>query len=384
MNWARFTAVIAKEWAEITRDRLFLGLAFIVPPVLMLVFGLGMNLDVEDIPLAIIDYDHSPQSRDYAYKMIDSRYFDFKGYLHDEREIAKLISRGDVRAVVVIPPKFGEDLVAGRSVAVQTLLDGQFPLRANIARGYIGAINANYSQELIANFLSRAAGFSPDQARQQMGNLRIEMRMLYNQSGKSIWSLAPKLIMMVLMMTPPLLTAVSVVREKERGSILNIYASTVSRAEFLLGKLMPYAGISMVNGVFLWALAVFYFQAPFKGSFGFFLLATAIYSFTTTGIGLLVSSFVKTQIAAVVMTMVVTLVPAILFSGMLFPLSSMGPEAQAIAHLAPAMHYGQVIDGAFMKGIGLEKLWSSVVSLLVYALVLFVLAHRFFTKRPQE
>ena len=253
MNWARFTAVIAKEWAEITRDRLFLGLAFIVPPILMLVFGLGMNLDVEDIPLAIIDYDHSPQSRDYAYKMIDSRYFDFKGYLHDEREIAKLISRGDVRAVVVIPPKFGEDLVAGRSAAVQTLLDGQFPLRANIARGYIGAINANYSQELIANFLSRAAGFSPDQARQQMGNLRIEMRMLYNQSGKSIWSMAPKLIMMVLMMTPPLLTAVSVVREKERGSILNIYASTVSRAEFLLGKLMPYAGISMVNGVFLWA-----------------------------------------------------------------------------------------------------------------------------------
>ena len=104
MNWARFTAVIAKEWAEITRDRLFLGLAFIVPPILMVVFGLGMNLDVEDIPMAIIDYDHSPQSRDYAYKMIDSRYFDFKGYLHDEREIATLISRGDVRAVVVIPP----------------------------------------------------------------------------------------------------------------------------------------------------------------------------------------------------------------------------------------------------------------------------------------
>lgn len=384
MNWARFTAVVAKEWAEITRDHLFLVLAFVVPPALMVVFGLGMNLDVENIPLAIVDHDHSPQSRDYAYRMIDSRYFDFKGYLHDEHQIPKLISRGDVRAVVVIPPKFGQDLAAGRSVSVQTLLDGQFPLRANIARGYIGAINANYSQELISSFLSRAAGLSPDQARQQMGNLRLEMRMLYNQSGKSIWSMAPKLIMMVLMMTPPLLTAVSVVREKERGSILNIYASTVSRAEFLLGKLMPYAGISMVNGVFLWGIAVFYFEAPFKGSFGFYLLATFIYSFTTTGIGLLVSSFVKTQIAAVVITMVVTLVPAILFSGMLFPLSSMGPEAQVIAHLAPAMHYGKIIDGAFMKGIGLDRLWSSVVSLLIYALALFLLAYHFFTKRPQE
>lgn len=256
MNWARLAAVIAKEWAEITRDRLFLALAFIVPPILMVVFGLGMNLDVENIPLAIIDYDHSHQSRDYAYRMIDSRYFDFKGYLSDEKDVAKLIARGDVRAVVVIPPKFGEELLAGRAVAVQTLLDGQFPLRANIARGYIGAINANYSQELIADFLSQAVGLTPDQARQQMGNLRLEMRMLYNQSGKSIWSMAPKLIMMVLMMTPPLLTAVSVVREKERGSILNIYASTVSRGEFLLGKLMPYAGISMVNGIFLWALAV--------------------------------------------------------------------------------------------------------------------------------
>ena len=140
----------------------------------------------------------------------------------------------------------------------------------------------------------------------------------------------------------------------------------------------------MVNGVFLWGIAVFYFEAPFKGSFGFYLLATFIYSFTTTGIGLLVSSFVKTQIAAVVITMVVTLVPAILFSGMLFPLSSMGPEAQVIAHLAPAMHYGQIIDGAFMKGIGLDRLWPSVVSLLIYALALFLLAYYFFTKRPQE
>jgi ABC-2 type transport system permease protein/ribosome-dependent ATPase len=383
MNLTRFMAVIAKEWAEITRDRLFLGLAFVVPPVLMLVFGLGMNLDVENIPFVIVDHDHTPQSREYAYRMIDSRYFDFKGYLSDEHYIPELISRGKVRAVVVIPPKFQDDLVAGKAVTIQTLMDGSFPLRSNIARGYIGAINAYYTQELIAERLT-SAGFSQKQARQQMGNLTLEMRMLYNQSGKSIWSLAPKLIMMVLMMTPPLLTAVSLVREKERGSILNIYASTVSRAEFLLGKLLPYAGISMINGVLLWGIAVFYFQAPFKGSFGFYLLATFIYSFTTTGIGLLVSSFVKTQIAAVVMTMVVTLVPAILFSGMLFPLSSMGPQAQAIAYLAPAMHYAQIIDGTFMKGVGIDKLWPSVVSLLVYAMVLFIISHRLFTKRPQE
>lgn len=383
MNLTRFMAVIAKEWAEITRDRLFLGLAFVVPPVLMLVFGLGMNLDVENIPLVIVDHDHTPQSREYAFRMIDSRYFDFKGYLSDEHYIPELISRGKIRAVVVIPPKFQDDLAAGRSVTVQTLMDGSFPLRSNIARGYIGAINAYYTQELIAERLTRA-GFSQKQARQQMGNLTLEMRMLYNQSGKSIWSLAPKLIMMVLMMTPPLLTAVSLVREKERGSILNIYASTVSRAEFLLGKLLPYAAISMINGVLLWGIAVFYFQAPFKGSFGFYLLATFIYSFTTTGIGLLVSSFVKTQIAAVVITMVVTLVPAILFSGMLFPLSSMGPQAQIIAYLAPAMHYAQIIDGTFMKGVGIDKLWPSVISLLAYALVLFIIAHRLFTKRPQE
>jgi len=383
MNLTRFMAVIAKEWAEITRDRLFLGLAFIVPPALMLVFGLGMNLDVENIPLVIVDHDHTPQSREYAYRMIDSRYFNFKGYLSDEHHIPELISRGKARAVVVIPSKFQDDLAAGKAVTIQTLMDGSFPLRSNIARGYIGAINAYYTQELIAERLT-SAGFSQKQARQQMGNLTLEMRMLYNQSGKSIWSMAPKLIMMVLMMTPPLLTAVSLVREKERGSILNIYASTVSRSEFLLGKLLPYAGISMVNGVLLWGIAVFYFQAPFKGSFAFYLLATFIYSFTTTGIGLLVSSFVKTQIAAVVITMVVTLVPAILFSGMLFPLSSMGPQAQAIAYLAPAMHYAQIIDGTFMKGVGIDKLWPSVVSLLVYALVLFTIAHRLFTKRPQE
>lgn len=234
----------------------------------MVVFGLGMNLDVEDIPLAIIDYDHSPQSRDYAYRMIDSRYFDFKGYLHDERQIAKLISRGRARSRRH-PAKVWRR--SGRRSRGR---------RADLARWTVSAacqhcsrIHRRHQRQLFTGadcqLPEPCRRFSPDQARQQMGNLRIEMRMLYNQSGKSIWSMAPKLIMMVLMMTPPLLTAVSVVREKERGSILNIYASTVSRAEFLLGKLVPYAGISMVNGVFLWALAVFYFQAPFKGSFGF-------------------------------------------------------------------------------------------------------------------
>ncbi|MDY6941514.1 MAG: ABC transporter permease [Pseudomonadota bacterium] len=382
MNPRRLWAVVAKEWAEITRDRLFTSLAFVVPAALMLLFGYGLNMDVENIPLAIVDHDRSPDSRDYAYRFIDSRYFDFKGMLQSESEIDHLLSAGAIRAAIVIPPDFSKRIGSHRPVSVQTLLDGTFPLRANIARGYVAAINGAYNQNRIADLLAQGAGLTREQARDQLGNLALEVRLLYNQSGKSIWSMAPKLVMLVLMMTPPLLTAVSVVREKERGSILNIYASTVSRGEFLVGKLAPYAAISTVNGVLLWVLAVYLFGAPFKGSFLFFLVVTVIYSVCTTGIGLLVSSFVRTQIAAIVMTMVVTLVPAMLYSGLLIPLSSLGPEAKVMAYLAPAMHYARIIDGTFLKGIGPGILWPAVLALLIYASVLFILAYWLFTKRP--
>ncbi len=212
----------------------------------------------------------------------------------------------------------------------------------------------------------------------------VQLRYLYNQEVKSTWSIATALIMFVLMVCPPFLTALGVVREKENGSIYNIYASTVSRGEFLIGKLTPYVGISIINILILWLMVIYLFKAPFKGDPLFFFIASVIYVVCTTGIGLLVSLIVKTQIAAMLMTVVVTIVPSILYSGLLVPIASMAPQGQFEAHLFPAMYYTDIALGSFLKGIGLEQLWGRVLALFIYAAVLWTLSYLLFHKRPRS
>jgi ABC-2 type transport system permease protein len=384
MNLQRMNAVAAKEWREIVRDRLFFTLAFIMPTVLMLLFAYGLSLDVENIPMAIVDYDHSALSREYAHRFIDSRYFDFKGMANDDRELAPLLTNNTLRAVIVIPPHFERDLLAGRPGHVQTQIDGTFPFRAEITKGYVTAINAAFSVDSLAQAISHARGVPVAQVMQMLQPVRLEVRFLFNQSVKSIWSLAPKLIMAILMLSPPFLTALGVVREKESGAIYNIYASTVSRGEFLCGKIVPYILISAINALLLWLLATQVFGTPFKGDFVFFMLASLLYVTCTTGIGLIVSVMVKTQVAAMIGTAVFTIVPAVLYSGVLIPISSLSSAASVVAHLLPCMYYADIVVGSFLKGVGLRTLWPDVLALAVYAVVLFTAGYAMFSKRPRS
>jgi len=383
MNWRRVIAVAHKEWREILRDRMFFTLAFVVPAALMLIFGYGMSFDVENVPFAVVDYDRTPLSRDYAYRFIGSRYFDFKGYAANERELDPLLKDSRIRAAIVIPPNFQRNLLAGRAAHVQTLIDGTIPSRAQTTKGYVAAINGNFSMELLAQHVSQLRGLPLDQARQRVQPLRLEVRYLYNQSVKSVWSLAPMLIMLVMIFVPPLLTAVGIVREKESGSIYNIYASTVSRGEFLLGKLAPYVAISVVNVVVLWIVATQIFGAPFKGSPVIFFFASVLFVICTTGIGLLVSLLVRTQLAATVITLILTMVPALEYSGFLMPVESLAGKGEIEAHLLPAMYYTNIVVGSFLKGGGLELLWPDILVLAVYAVCLFALGYMLFSKRPK-
>lgn len=383
MNLRRIRVVAYKEWREIVRDRLFFTLAFVVPSLLMLLFGYGLSLDVENIPLAIVDYDQSAQSRDYAHKFTDSRYFSFQGYAQREQELEKLVIDNSLRAVIIIPPHFGNDLHAGRSSTVQTWIDGTFPFRALTAKGYVTAINAAVNLDALSAHFSALTGASRDSVRAALQPLRIETRYLYNQEVKSIWSIAPKLIMVILMLSPPFLTALGVVREKESGAIYNVYSSTLSRGEYLIGKLLPYVAISVVNACALTAFALLLFGAPFKGDPLFFLLSTILYVVCTTGIGLLVSVMVNTQVAAMVGTAIVTVVPAVLYSGMIIPIPSLSAVASVIAHLLPGMYYAEIAMGSFLKGVGFASLWQDMLILALYATALFTAGFLAFHKRPK-
>ena len=383
MNFRRIVALAYKEWREILRDRLFFTLAFVVPASLMLIFGYGLTLDVEHIPFAVVDLDKSAMSRDYLHRYIDSRYFDYQGDVVSERELAPLLADSRIRLAIVIPPRFQENLMAGRAVAVQTLIDGTFPFRTASSKGYVVAINAAYNGELLGAYVSRRFGVSAATAKALVQPVGVQLRYLYNQEVKSVWTIAPVLMMFVLMIAPPFLTALGVVREKENGSIYNIYSSTVTRGEFLIGKLAPYIGISGINFLVLWLMATGLFGAPFKGDPLFFFLASLIYVTCTTGIGLLVSLFVRTQVAAMMLTVIVTIVPSVLYSGLLVPIASMEPAGQFEAHLFPAMYYTDIVLGSFLKGVGLEQLWGKVLALLIYAAVLWTVSFLMFHKRPK-
>ena len=268
-----------------------------------------------------------------------------------------------------------------RPAAIQALIDGTFPYRTRITKGYVIAINSAVSAELLSDHLARTQGLTPEQARATAQPVSLEVRYLYNQPVKSAWSIMPALVMFVLMITPPFLTAVGIVREKESGSIYNIYASTVSRGEFLIGKLSPYVAISSINVFVLWLISITIFEAPFKGSLPFFFAASVLYVTCTTGIGLLVSLLVRTQVAAMIVTAILAFVPSIFYSGFLIPVSSLSTGSQAIARFFPGMHYTMISQGSFLKGVGGEVLWSPVLYLAIYAAVVFGLGYLLFHKR---
>lgn len=384
MNFRRTAALAAKEWREIVRDKLFLALSFIVPTILLVLFGYGLVLDVENVPFTIVDYDGSAFSRDYGYRLIHSRYFDFKGYLESEHDLPDLLGDGRVRLALIIPEHFQERLLAGRPATVQTLIDGTFPYRAQTLKGYVAAIDAGINQSLIAEHLMATRGISREQAETLAAPIRLEIRYLYNQRLESLWNIGPAQIMFVLMFTAPLLTALGVVREKETGSIYNIYASTVTGVEYLVGKLAPQLLISGLNLLILWLIICVGFGVPFRGDPLLFIAASVLFLLCTIGIGLVISLIVASQVAALFITVIVAMVPTILYSGMLIPVSTLKPSAQFQAHLFPGMYFNNVIQGSFLKGVGLTVLWPDLLALALYAALLMIAGYALFGKRPRR
>ena len=383
MNLRRIRAVALKEWKETTRDRLFLLLAFLLPALWMIVFGYGLVMDVEEIPFAVLDQDHTSLSREYIYRFTQSRYFSFRGHAGDPRTLDRLLTETKIRAALIVPERFEEQLAAGEPVTVQTLLDGTFPLHTDIAKGYVIAINQAFTEELLVDYVSRTRGVAKEEARRIVHPITVEVRYLYNEEVRSTWSMVPALVMFTLMLASPLLTALGVVREKETGSIYNIYSSTLSRAEFLAGKLLPYIAISFVNVWVLWLMAVLVFHVPFKGSLLFFFAGSLLFVMCGTGVGLLISLLVNTQMAALIITMVVAMLPTILFSGLLVPVSSLSRGAQFQAHLFPAMYYTNIVRGSFLKGVDSRVMWLDAVALAIFAAGMGLIAYRLFTKRPK-
>jgi len=329
--------------------------------LLMIVFGFGISTDVNNLSFAVLDRDQTPESRAYLEELRGSRYFlEKKPPLADYADLDRRLKNGDISASIEIPPNFGLDIKRGRPAFVSAWIDGAMPYRAETIRGYLEGMHQLYLADPAVKTTQAVAALPAD----------IEIRFKYNQDFDSIYAMVPSTIAMMLALFPAILMALAVVREKELGSITNLYVTPVTRLEFLLGKQLPYVAVALINFAVMFLMAIFLFDVPLKGSFPALLVGTLIYVFTTTGYGMLISTFCSTQIAALFGTAILTILPAQQFSGMMTPVSSLSGTAQIIGLCFPMTYFRPISVGTFTKGLGFADLGSSILMLMVFIPVL--------------
>lgn len=352
----RLFAYTIREGLELLRDPIRLMFALFGTALLMIVFGFGISTDVNNLSFSVLDRDQTPESRAYLEELRGSRYFVERPPLADYADLDRRLKNGEINASIEIPPNFGKQIKSGRPAWVSAWIDGAMPFRAETIRGYLQGMHQVYLGDPVVK-TTQAAPLPPAD---------IEVRFKYNQDFDSIFAMVPSTLAMMLALFPAILMALAVVREKELGSITNLYVTPVTRLEFLIGKQLPYVAVAMINFVVMFAMAIFLFNVPLKGSFLALLVGTIIYVFTTTGYGMLISTFCKTQIAALFGTAILTILPAQQFSGMMTPVSSLSGTAQIIGLCFPMSYYRPISVGTFTKGLGFADLGSSILMLLVF------------------
>jgi ribosome-dependent ATPase len=363
----RLWAYARRETVELLRDPIRLAFAALGPIVLMLAFGYGISFDIENLATAAFDQDETPQSRELLQGFEGSRYFSMQPPIKSTEDMEQRLRSGDTQIVVEVPPGFGRDLLNKRQPEVDATVDGAMTFRGETARNYVKGVISTQGEELQRE-ISRPG--SPN----AWSSNDIETRFRYNQAFLSVNAMVPSVFMLMLCLIPAIMSAIAVVREKETGSIANFRSTPITRFEFLIGKQLPYIAVAMVNFAALFIMAIFIFRVPLKGPFLTLLIATIVYVFATTGFGQLISSFVRTQVAAVFATAILSIVPAVNFSGLFAPVSSLSGSAKVIGLSFPSAWYQPVTVGVFAKALGFLDLWRNIVAITVIGLAFLLVS----------
>jgi ribosome-dependent ATPase len=360
----RLSACTIRETLELLRDPIRLGFAVFGTTFLMLVLGFGISTDVNSLTFAVLDHDGTHESRAYLEELRGSAYFVEKSPLVDYADLEKRLADGEINTGIEIPPGFGRDIARGRPAWVSAWVDGARPFIAQTIRGYLQAMHQlNLSDPAVVT--SQPAPPAP---------ANIEVRLKYNQNFESVYAMVPAQFALQLALFPGILMALAIVREKELGSITNLYVTPVTRLEFLVGKQIPYVVLALVNAALMFLMSLFVFGVPLKGSFLTLLLGTVIYVSATTAYGMVISAFARTQIAALFGTAILTTVPATMFAGMMVPVSSLTGMARIMGRLFPMSYFLPISVGTFTKGLGFADLSAQLGTLAIFVPVLTALS----------
>ncbi|WP_417808147.1 ribosome-associated ATPase/putative transporter RbbA [Thioclava sp.] len=370
---ARLWAFARRESIELLRDKIRLSFAFLGPLILMLTFGYGISFDVQDLPYAVFDQDQSAESRALMESFSGSRWFSEQPPATSSADLSARMKSAELVVGIEIPPEFGKDLLRSERPEVRVMVDGAMPFRAETTRGYLSGLAASYMSDQIERTYGRVINTSA---------ASVETRFRYNQSFESVYAMIPSVIMLMLILIPSMMSAMGVVREKETGSIANFRSTPVTRTEFILGKQLPYIVIALISFVTLMMMAYGVFGVTVKGSISTLLLGTLLYVMAATGFGVLISAFTRTQVAATFAAAVIAIIPAVNFSGLLVPVSSLSGSGRLIGLAFPSAWYQQISVGTFTKSLGFGELWQNHLMLAGFAV--FFIAVSILALRKQE
>lgn len=375
MRARRVRAMALKEVRQIVRDVRSLIAAIVIPLVMIFLFGYALSLDVDDIGCVVLDADHTSASRGLVERMVSSGYFRVARYIASEREIDPALQRREASCALVIPEGFGRAVKRGKEASVQVIFDGTDANTTTIASGYFQGVAAGFNLDELKKRLA-AAGLS-------MGAQPVapRIRVWFNPELKSRNFIIPGLTGVLMMVICALLTALTISREKETGTLEQLISTPVTSGEMIVGKLLPYIVIGFIDMALVVLSGIFVFMVPFRGSVWVLLLGSAIFLTGTLGWGLFISANAKNQLESSQMVVLSAFLPSFLLSGFIYPIENMPLALQAITLIIPARYFIEILKGVFLKGVGIGVLWPQFVFLTVYALVVLRLAAQRFSKR---
>jgi ABC-2 type transport system permease protein len=370
----RLLAIARKEFIQLYRDPRSLAIIFLMPLLLLLLFGYAITLDITQVLVAVYDQERSEQSRDFIRRFAESKYFRLAASVGDNADLTRLIDRREAQIGLVIPHDFSRSLNSGRQTAVQVLLDGSDANTANIILGYTRAVVQGYSQSILLDFLGRQG------VTDRRIPVELRPRVWFNEELESKNYIVPGLIALIMAVIGALLTSLTIAREWERGTMEQLIATPVHKVELIIGKLVPYYLLAILDVAIAMGVGVLIFEVPFRGSLPIFFFLSSLFLFVVLGQGFLISVVAKSQMLANQMALVSTFLPAFLLSGFMFSIANMPAALQLVTTLVPARYFVTILQGLFLKGIGLWILWPEMVALALFAAAIGALAHRRFSK----